>query len=63
VFARLKTTKIVGWIILVIAAVLWFIAIGNAVGKGVFEDQNALQLIVLGGAVSMIAGLFLWLGD
>jgi hypothetical protein len=59
----MKTTKIVGWIILVFAAVLWFTAIANAIGKGFFEDQNALQLIVLGGAVSMVAGLFLWLGD
>ncbi len=52
-----------GWIVLVLAAVLWFTAIGSAVGKGFFEDQNAVQLIVLGGAVSMVAGILLWLGD
>ena len=60
---KLRTTKILGWIVLVIAAVLWFTAIGNAMGRGFFEDENALQLIVLGGAVSIIAGVLLWLGD
>ena len=59
----MKTTKILGWIILLLAAVLWFTAIGSAVGRGFFEDQNALQLIVLGGAVGMVAGVFLWYGD
>ncbi|MFI5450505.1 MAG: hypothetical protein ACHQ03_12155 [Candidatus Bathyarchaeia archaeon] len=60
----MKSTKIAGWIVLVIAAVLWFTAIGGAVGSiGVFENQNDLQLIVLGGAVSVIAGLLFWLGD
>jgi hypothetical protein len=59
----MKTTKILGWIILLMAAVLWFTAIGSAVGRGFFEDQNAVQLIVLGGAVSMVAGVFLWYGD
>jgi uncharacterized membrane protein len=59
----MKTAKILGWIVLVIAAVLWFTAIANATGRGFFEDENAVQLIVLGGAVSMIAGVLLWLGD
>jgi len=59
----LKPVKIAGWIVLLIAAVFWFTAIGSAIGQGFFEDQNAVQLIVLGGAVSMIAGLLLWLGD
>jgi hypothetical protein len=59
----MRTTKILGWIVLVIAAVLWFTAIANAMGRGFFEDENALQLIVLGGAVSIIAGILFWLGD
>ncbi len=59
----MKSAKILGWIVLLVAAVLWFTAIGNAVGRGFFEDQNALQLIVLGGAVAMVGGVFLWYGD
>jgi hypothetical protein len=59
----MKQVKIIGWIILVFAAVLWFSAIGLAIGHGLFENQNSLQLIVLGGAVSMVAGIFLWYGD
>ena len=63
IFAEMKTFKIVGWLILIVSAVLWVASIGSAVGRGFFEDQNAVQLMVLGGAVSMIAGLFLWYGD
>ena len=59
----MKQTKIIGWVILAIAAVFWFSAIGLAIGRGLFENENALQLIVLGGAISMVAGVFLWYGD
>jgi hypothetical protein len=59
----MKLVKIIGWIILAFAAVFWFSAIGLAIGHGLFENENALQLIVLGGAVSMVAGVLLWYGD
>jgi hypothetical protein len=41
--------------IFAVSWVLWIVAIWSAVGRGFFEDQFALQAMVLGGAVSMVA--------
>lgn len=38
------------------AWVFWIVAIWSAIGSGFFEDQFGLQVIVLGGALSMVAG-------
>lgn len=59
----MKTTKIIGWVIIAIAAVFWVTAIGGANASGFFENSNAVQLMILGGAVSMIGGVLLWYGD
>lgn len=41
---------------------LWLTAIAGASAAGFFEDELDLQLMVLGGAVAMVAGGFwaLW---
>jgi membrane-bound metal-dependent hydrolase YbcI (DUF457 family) len=44
---------------MIIAFVCWMIAISLAVKGGFFENQLALQLMVLGGATSM-AGAAVW---
>ena len=52
--------KILGWLLLIVATPFWFYAIYSASAGGFFENEFAVQTMVLGGAVSMIAGLFLW---
>jgi hypothetical protein len=59
----LKSIRIVGWVILLIAAVFWIAAIGGATASGFFETENSVQLLILGGAVAMIGGMFLWYDD
>ena len=39
-----------------VAWVFWILAIGSATSQGFFEDQWAVQMMVLGGAISMVAG-------
>jgi hypothetical protein len=53
---RWKTKYYVGLAIFVISWILWPIAIVHASGSHFTEDEFALQVIVLGGAVSMVAG-------
>jgi len=59
----MRLTRIVGWVIVAVAFVFWFTAIAGATASGSFENQGAVQLMILGGAISMIAGLVLQLGD
>jgi hypothetical protein len=56
----LNRKQVVGWVILVFAVPFWVIAISSASGHGFFENEFAVQSMIMGGAVSMIAGLFLW---
>jgi hypothetical protein len=53
---RWKTRYYIGLAIFVISWILWPIAIVHASNSHFTEDQFALQIIVLGGAVSMVAG-------
>jgi uncharacterized membrane protein HdeD (DUF308 family) len=51
--------KRIGFLILIIPFFFWFTAIWSASSAGFFEDANAVQIMVLGGAISMIAGIVL----
>jgi len=59
----LKTYRIIGWVLLLVAAAFWVTAIGGALSQGFFEDQSGVQLMMIGGAISMVGGTFLWYGD
>ena len=48
--------KLIGLAVFVIPWVFWILAISNASSHGFFEDQWAVQMMVLGGAISMVAG-------
>ncbi len=48
--------KIVFIVMLLIAFVLWLTSISMAVKSGLFENELAVQLMVLGGAVAMVGG-------
>ena len=48
--------KLAGLAILAVAFVFWILAIGSAMGSGFFENEWAVQMMVLGGAISMVAG-------
>jgi hypothetical protein len=48
--------KIVFIVMLLIAFVLWLTSISMAVKSGFFENELALQLMILGGAVAMVGG-------
>jgi hypothetical protein len=59
----MNRAKIVGWVILILAVPFWATAIASATGHGFFEDNFAVQFMILGGAVAMIGGAFLWAYD
>ncbi len=48
--------RIIALVIFVIPWIMWAVAIGHASGSGFIEDRYAVQIMVLGGAVSMVAG-------
>ena len=58
----LSGKKIVGLAIFVIPWIFWLYSISHASNSGFTEDQLAVQVMVLGGAISMVAGAFanLW---
>lgn len=51
-----STRKIVALVIFVIPWIFWLSAISHAISFGFIEDKYAIQLMVLGGAISMVAG-------
>ncbi len=53
---RWKTKYYVALAIFVISWIMWPIAILHASNSHFTEDQFAVQVIVIGGAVSMVAG-------
>lgn len=53
---RWKTKYYVALGVFVISWIMWPIAIVHASGSHFTEDEFALQLMVVGGAVSMLAG-------
>ncbi len=61
---KLSKSKIIGFIILFGGSLpMWLIAIAGASSHHFFEDQFDLQLMILGGAVATIAGLFFLIGS
>ena len=48
--------KLLALVVFIIPWVFWITAIGSASSSGFFEDQWAVQTMVLGGAISMVAG-------
>ena len=48
--------KLVALAVFVVPWIFWTLAISSAIQHGFFEDQWAVQMMVLGGAVSMVAG-------
>jgi hypothetical protein len=46
-----------GFVLIIIALIFWIVGISSAVSHGFFEDEFAVQLLILGGAISMLAGL------
>ena len=59
----MKSYKLVGWGLLIVAIIFWAVAVSGASSSGFFEYQNGVQLMFLGGAVAMIGGVFLWYED
>lgn len=53
---RWSKRRLVALAILVIPWFFWMPAISHASNSGFLEDQYALQIMVLGGAISMVAG-------
>lgn len=43
-------------VVFVIPWIFWLTAISHAVSYGFLEDKYAVQIMVLGGAISMVAG-------
>ncbi|MDE1857921.1 MAG: hypothetical protein KGI26_02475 [Thaumarchaeota archaeon] len=48
--------KLLALAVFIVPWVFWIMAIGSASSRGFFEDQWAVQTMVLGGAISMVAG-------
>lgn len=60
---KMTPRKIVFFVLLAVAMVLWLTSISLAVKGGFFENELALQLMVLGGATSMVGGAIWWPWD
>jgi hypothetical protein len=61
---KLSKSKIIGLVILFFGSFpMWLIAISSASNSHFFEDQFAVQLMILGGAVATIAGVFFLVGS
>jgi hypothetical protein len=56
----LRPKRILGWILLIAAVPFWAYAITSASASGFFEDSLAVQMMIMGGAVSMLGGLLTW---
>jgi hypothetical protein len=48
--------RLIALLVFIVPWVFWASAIANASAHGFFEDQWAVQTMVLGGAISMVAG-------
>jgi len=53
---RWSKRRLVALAIFVIPWIFWMTAISSASNAGFVEDQYGLQIMVLGGAISMVAG-------
>ena len=52
--------RLVGWVIIALAVPFWVAAIIGASTSGFFETELSVQLMIMGGAISMIGGAFLF---
>ena len=59
---KFSRKRVIGLAILAIPFFFWMASISNASNAHFLEDQWAVQVMVLGGAISMVAGAisFLW---
>lgn len=48
--------RLVALAVFVVPWAFWILAIGSASSHGFFEDQWGVEMMVLGGAISMVAG-------
>ncbi|MDG6909470.1 MAG: hypothetical protein JRN57_01070 [Nitrososphaerota archaeon] len=48
--------RLIALAVFVVPWVFWILAIGSASSHGFFENEWAVQTMVLGGAISMVAG-------
>ncbi|MCL5069140.1 MAG: hypothetical protein M1368_12440 [Thaumarchaeota archaeon] len=51
-----STRRIVALVVFIIPWVFWLTAISHAISFGFVEDKYGVQTMVLGGAISMVAG-------
>lgn len=48
--------RLIALVVFIVPWFFWILAISSASGHGFFEDEWAVQMMVLGGAISMVAG-------
>jgi hypothetical protein len=61
---KLAKNQIIGLLILFFVSFpMWIYAISSASNHHFFEDQLAVQLMILGGAVATVAGIIILLGS
>lgn len=51
-----STRRIVALVVFIVPWVFWLTAISHASNFGFMEDKYGVQIMVLGGAISMVAG-------
>jgi hypothetical protein len=48
--------RIAALVVFILPWIMWAVAIGHASASGFLEDKYAVQLMMISGAVSMVAG-------
>lgn len=51
-----RKRRLIGLLVFIVPWVFWVIAISSGIGHGFFEDEYGVEMMVLGGAISMVAG-------
>lgn len=51
-----RRRRIIGLIVFIVPWFFWLSSIASASSHGFFENEWAVQMMILGGAVSMVAG-------
>ncbi len=57
----MKTRRVVGWVIMIIPFIFWLTSIGGASHAGFFADPFDYEIMVMGGAISTLAALTLFI--
>jgi len=55
----IKLRRIVFIVLMIVALIFWLTSISLAVKSGLFENELAVQLMILGGAVATVGGAVL----